>query len=115
MSSRRSTPRVWFILVHRADPIRTRSDPLPTSTGPDPQPPASPKLPCPIFTIEIAMAKTLYLLDGHAHLYAAYFAIRGLTSPAGEATNAVYGVLRVLLKILRERKPDHWAVVLDPP
>jgi DNA polymerase-1 len=61
------------------------------------------------------MPKTLYILDGHAHLYAAFFAISRLTSPAGEPTNAVYGVVRVLLKLLRERKPDYWAVVLDPP
>jgi DNA polymerase-1 len=62
------------------------------------------------------MPETLYLIDGHAHLYAAFFAInQRLTSPAGEPTGAVFGVVRVLLKVLRERQPDHWAVVLDPP
>jgi DNA polymerase-1 len=62
------------------------------------------------------MAPSLYLFDAHAHLYAAYFAISSrLTSPSGEPTNAVLGVVKVLLKVLRERKPDAWAVVFDPP
>jgi DNA polymerase-1 len=61
------------------------------------------------------MAKTLYILDGHSHLYAAYYAIRTLSSPSGEPTNAVYGMTSVALKIVREHQPDYIIAVFDPP
>ncbi len=59
--------------------------------------------------------KRFYIIDGHSHLYAAYYAIRRLTSPSGEPTNAVYGMTSVILKILREHKPDYITAVFDPP
>jgi DNA polymerase-1 len=57
----------------------------------------------------------LYLIDGYAQFFRAYHAIRsGLSSPVtGEATNLTFGFIGLLLKILRERKPDYLAVVLD--
>jgi len=61
------------------------------------------------------MSKKLYILDGHSHLYASYYAIRNLSSPAGEPTNAVYGMVSIVLKILREHKPDYIVAVFDPP
>lgn len=61
------------------------------------------------------MAETLYIIDGHAHLYASYHAIRALSSPSGEPTNAVYGVTSVLMKVLRERQPAYLVVAFDPP
>jgi DNA polymerase-1 len=61
------------------------------------------------------MNKKIYILDGHSHLYAAYYAIKHLTSPAGEPTNAIYGLVSVVLKILREHQPDHIVAVFDPP
>jgi DNA polymerase-1 len=61
------------------------------------------------------MSQKLYILDGHSHLYASYYAIRNLTSPSGQPTNAVYGMTSVILKILRERKPDYLVTVFDPP
>lgn len=61
------------------------------------------------------MSKKIYILDGHSHLYAAYYAIRRLTSPSGEPTNATYGVVSVMLKLLREHKPDYMVAVFDPP
>jgi len=59
--------------------------------------------------------KTLYLIDGHAQFFRAYFAIRGgMTSPVtGEPTNMTYGFVGMLLKVLREYKPDYLAVVID--
>jgi DNA polymerase I len=62
-----------------------------------------------------AMAKELYIIDGHAHIYAAYFApMRGqLTSPAGEPTKAVYIFTMALLGLIERRKPDMLAVALD--
>ena len=59
--------------------------------------------------------KTLYIVDAHAHIYASYYAIRALSSPAGEPTNAVFGFTATLLALLRDRKPDGLVVVFDPP
>ncbi|MCC6489245.1 MAG: DNA polymerase I [Candidatus Hydrogenedentes bacterium] len=61
------------------------------------------------------MADTLYLIDGSAFAYRAFFAIRGLTDSKGQPTNAVYGFARVLLKLLRQHDPSHIAVVFDAP
>ena len=59
--------------------------------------------------------QTLYIIDAHAHIYASYYAIRALSSPAGEPTNAVYGFTNTLLALLRDRRPDKLVVVFDPP
>ncbi|MCM2356879.1 MAG: DNA polymerase I [Geobacteraceae bacterium] len=56
---------------------------------------------------------TLYLIDGSSYIYRAYFAIRHLSSPSGFPTNALYGFTQMLLKVLKERRPDHVAVVFD--
>ncbi len=55
----------------------------------------------------------LYLIDGHSLTFKAYYAIRGLTSPAGRPTGAVYGFLRMLLKFMDECRPNQLAVVFD--
>ena len=57
--------------------------------------------------------QTLYLIDGSSYIYRAYYAIRNLSSPAGFPTNALYGFTKMLLKVVRERRPDHLAVVFD--
>ena len=57
--------------------------------------------------------RTLFLIDGMSCAYRAYYAIRDLRSSSGEPTNAVYGFTNMLLKIIRERKPDALAVVFD--
>jgi DNA polymerase-1 len=61
------------------------------------------------------MAEALYLIDGSAFAYRAFFAIRRLTNSKGQPTNAVYGFARMLLKLLREHEPSHIAVVFDAP
>ena len=55
----------------------------------------------------------LFLIDGHALCYRAFFAIRELATSKGQATNAVYGFCNILRKILREHKPDYLAVCFD--
>ncbi len=58
---------------------------------------------------------TLYLIDGNSYLYRAFFAIRGLSSSDGTPTNAIFGFTNMILKILREKKPDYFAIVFDAP
>jgi DNA polymerase-1 len=58
-------------------------------------------------------ANTLYLIDGSSYIYRAYYAVRHLTNSRGEPTNAVYGFANMLLKIIRDEKPQHLAVVFD--
>ena len=59
--------------------------------------------------------KTLLLIDGHAQIFRAYHAIRSpMSSPSTkEPTNATFGFAGMLLKILREQKPDYLAMVVD--
>lgn len=60
------------------------------------------------------MPKTLYLIDGHAQIYRSYYApFRPLTSPTGEPTRATYVFCQALLNLIRDRKPDYLAMVLD--
>ena len=47
--------------------------------------------------------KTLYLIDGSAYIYRAFFALPALNNSKGLQTNAVYGFMTTLLKILREQ------------
>ena len=61
------------------------------------------------------MNKKLFLIDAHSHCYKAFYAIQHLTSPDGRPTNAAYGFTGMLLKVLREQKPDYLAVVFDAP
>jgi len=57
----------------------------------------------------------LYLVDGSSYIYRAYYAIRHLSNSRGMATNAIYGFTNMLLKIVREERPDHLAVIFDAP
>ncbi len=61
------------------------------------------------------MPKTLYIIDGHAHIYAAYFAPmrRQLTSPTGEPTKATYIFTTALLGLIQKQKPDMLVVAMD--
>ena len=63
----------------------------------------------------IARKKTLYLVDGSALFYRAYFAfIRNpLINSKGENTSAAFGFINSLLKLIREEEPDYLAVVFD--
>lgn len=56
---------------------------------------------------------SFYIIDGHSYIYRAYHAIRGLSTSAGFPTNAIYGFTNMLMKIIRENKPDYLAVALD--
>jgi DNA polymerase-1 len=57
----------------------------------------------------------LYLIDGNSYVYRAYYAIKKLATSKGFPTNALYGFTNMLLKIIREKKPDSIAVSFDSP
>jgi DNA polymerase I len=56
---------------------------------------------------------TLYLIDGSSQMYRAYHAIRGLTGPDGRSTNAVFGFVAMLRKLIADHKPDYIAAAFD--
>ena len=55
----------------------------------------------------------LLIIDGHAFAYRAFYAIRGLTSPSGQPTNAIYGFINMLAKLEAQVLPTHAVVVWD--
>ncbi len=60
-------------------------------------------------------APLLLLVDGSSFLYRAFHALPPLANSRGEPTGAVFGVLKMLQKLLAERRPDRVAVVFDAP
>ncbi len=59
---------------------------------------------------------TVMLVDGHSLTYRAFFALpEDMATAAGQVTNAVYGFTSMLLKLLRDHRPDRMAVVFDRP
>jgi DNA polymerase-1 len=55
----------------------------------------------------------LLIVDGHAYAYRAFHAIRGLCSPSGQPTNAIYGFVKMLAKMRLATQPTHLIVVWD--
>ena len=60
-----------------------------------------------------AADRRLLLVDGHAYAYRAFHAIRSLSSPSGQPTNAIFGFIRMLGKMRQATSPTHLAVVWD--
>ncbi len=59
------------------------------------------------------MSEKLVLIDGHSILNRAFFGLPDLTNSQGVHTNAVYGFLNIMFKILDEEKPNYLAVAFD--
>ena len=59
------------------------------------------------------MAKKLVLIDGHSILNRAYYGVPDLSNARGLHTNAIYGFLNIMFKILEEEHPDYLAVAFD--
>ena len=55
----------------------------------------------------------LVLIDGHSILNRAFYGVPDLTNAAGLHTNAIYGFLNILFKILEEESPDYLTVAFD--
>ncbi len=59
------------------------------------------------------MAKKLVLIDGHSILNRAFYGVPDLSNAKGLHTNAIFGFLNILFKILEEEHPDYLAVAFD--
>jgi DNA polymerase-1 len=57
----------------------------------------------------------LYLIDGYALIYRAFFALisRPLISSRGENTSAAWGVTKFLIKVIEQHEPDYLGMVFD--
>ncbi len=55
----------------------------------------------------------LFLVDGTAFIYRAFYAIRELSNSKGEPTNAIYGFITMLKKLVELEKPDYFAICFD--
>ena len=58
-------------------------------------------------------ASPAFLVDGSAFIYRGFYAFRDMSTRDGLPSNALYVVLRMMMKILREEKPAHLAFFLD--
>ena len=56
---------------------------------------------------------TLLLIDGHYYVYRSYHAIQSLTNSRGEPTNAIFGFVKTLRKMLKDLRPDLAAIFWD--
>ena len=65
-------------------------------------------------TPDLPRPDRIWLIDGHHLAYRSYFAFDKLTTSRGETTQAIFGFMRVLLKLLKE-DGDCVVVVFDPP
>lgn len=59
------------------------------------------------------MSEKLVLIDGHSILNRAFYGVPDLTNSSGMHTNAIYGFLNILFKILDEEKPEYLVVAFD--
>ncbi|MFH1888657.1 MAG: DNA polymerase I [Candidatus Omnitrophota bacterium] len=55
----------------------------------------------------------LFLIDATAFCYRAFYAIKALSTSSGQPTNAIYGFINILNKILKEKKPELLAICFD--
>ena len=61
------------------------------------------------------MSRKLVLVDGSSYLYRAFHAMPNLGNSKGEPTGAVYGIVNMLRRLLREQDTPHFVVVFDAP
>jgi len=63
--------------------------------------------------VEASEKKKIFIMDGNAYIYRAFFAIEELSTSTGIPTNAVFGFTRLLLTLLFEDKPDYLVIAFD--
>jgi len=81
--------------------------------GPEPPAPAVPAGPAGPADPEAARRPKLVLIDGFHNIFRAFFAIRNLSNSKGLPTNAVFGFVQILRKVLKDEAPDFIGVALD--
>lgn len=59
--------------------------------------------------------KDIYIIDASGYIYRSYFAIRNITNAKGESTNALFGFIRSVSKLIADFKPEHLVAVFDGP
>ena len=59
------------------------------------------------------MSEKIVLIDGHSILNRAFYGLPDLTNSEGLHTNAIYGFLNIMFKILEEEKPEYLTVAFD--
>jgi len=59
--------------------------------------------------------RSLYLIDGNSYVHRAFHALPELTDTHGRPVNAVYGFARMLIKVIRQERPDYLVVCFDHP
>ncbi len=59
--------------------------------------------------------KTLYLIDGTAQIFRAFYAVQTLSKKDGTPTNAIFGFIKMLLKLIQNESPHYLGVCFDPP
>ncbi len=59
--------------------------------------------------------KKIYILDAVGYIFRSYYAIRPMTNPKGESTNALYGFIRSILKLQKDFSPEFLVAVFDGP
>ena len=57
--------------------------------------------------------KRLFLIDGSSYIYRAFYALPHLSTTKGLPTNAIYGFTNMLLKVIKEYRPEYMVVVFD--
>ncbi|MEK7286351.1 MAG: DNA polymerase I [Nitrospirota bacterium] len=57
--------------------------------------------------------QSFYIIDGSAYIFRAYYAIRALSNSNHLPTNAIYGFIQMLLKLVKDAHPDYLAVTFD--
>lgn len=55
----------------------------------------------------------LLLIDGHYYVYRSFFAIRELSNSRGEPTNAIYGFIKTVRRMIKDLAPDAGAIIWD--
>ncbi len=59
--------------------------------------------------------KILYLIDGTAQIFRAFYAVQALSKKDGTPTNAIFGFVKMLLKLIQDESPHYLGVCFDPP
>ncbi len=59
------------------------------------------------------MDKNIYIIDAYSLLYKAFYAVRPMHSTDGTPTNAIYGFMNMLIKLINEHSPDYLFAAFD--